>query len=326
MYAVRFCWSRCAATAPAVAWEGVLGKGVDDGHVCDGVALGQDKEDVPRSLDKYSRAVSGDASALSEAGELAECRLEGRGNARPVHSKAQNPFQDIMAQRGQCCQGGATHALFSIHATQGGPASALNGGGIQGQHGEAEVVPEACLDLPALKLKRVSTARQWTACLPSWDCPKRRGDYWQRRSPSAMAAWACPTLALPKVAPHTSLPPPPPHTSPCAALSKPLGSLIDPAAKRSAPSGRLCTTAQVPCGSRNFVSLAPTAWAPSLMPCLPHLIPAQRQADMPALASAVVLRGIPSYPQGRAGCAHGRSHGIVAIEYLALLLVCCPRI
>jgi hypothetical protein len=54
--------------------------------------------------------------------------------------------------------------------------------------------------------------------------------------------------------PHTS-PPPPPHTSPCARGPKPFRPFEGPAVKSSAPSGRLCTTARVPCGSWNFASL-----------------------------------------------------------------------
>jgi hypothetical protein len=70
---------------------------VNDGDVGDGDALWQGHEDVPPSLRANGGAVGGGASASSEAWESAEGWLEGGGDARPVHSTAQNPFQDVMA-------------------------------------------------------------------------------------------------------------------------------------------------------------------------------------------------------------------------------------
>jgi hypothetical protein len=38
--------------------------------------------------------------AIGESREAAQGRFDGRGDARPVHYTAQNPLEDIMAQRG----------------------------------------------------------------------------------------------------------------------------------------------------------------------------------------------------------------------------------
>jgi hypothetical protein len=47
-------------------------------------------------------AVGSDSSAVGEAREAAEGCLESRCDACPAHDPAQNPFQDIVAQRGLC--------------------------------------------------------------------------------------------------------------------------------------------------------------------------------------------------------------------------------
>jgi hypothetical protein len=73
---------------------------VDDGHVGDGNALGHGHEDVPSSARAGGGAIGGRAGAIGEPGEAAEGGLQSGGNARPVHSTAQNPFEDVMAQRG----------------------------------------------------------------------------------------------------------------------------------------------------------------------------------------------------------------------------------
>jgi hypothetical protein len=75
---------------------------VDDGHVGDGNALGHGHEDVPSSARAGGGAIGGRAGAIGEPREAAEGGLECGGNARPVHSTAQNPFEDVMAQRGLC--------------------------------------------------------------------------------------------------------------------------------------------------------------------------------------------------------------------------------
>jgi hypothetical protein len=55
-------------------------------------------------------------------------------------------------------------------------------------------LPQACSGNLWSKGSSGMKARQWTVCLPSYDCPARR-DCWQRRSPSpsALSTWACPT-------------------------------------------------------------------------------------------------------------------------------------
>jgi hypothetical protein len=74
-------------------------------------------------------------------------------SARPVHSTAQNPFQDVIAQRELCCQDGATHGVVEVGVAKGRPPAALHEGGVEGQHGQAKTVPDASLDLSALELK-----------------------------------------------------------------------------------------------------------------------------------------------------------------------------
>jgi hypothetical protein len=123
---------------------------VDGRDVGDIDALWKDHEDVAPSLGASGRAVGRGASAGSEAWESAEGWFKGGGDARPVHSTAQNPFQDIMAQREMCSKGGASHAVVGVRAVEGGSADALHGGGIEGQDGEAEAMLDGSLELPAL--------------------------------------------------------------------------------------------------------------------------------------------------------------------------------
>jgi hypothetical protein len=89
---------------------------VDDGNVLDGDTLWHSHEDVPPSLQANGRAVGRSACAGIEAEESAEVWLKGGGDARPVHSTAQNPFQDVMAQHELCSEGGASHAVVGVRA------------------------------------------------------------------------------------------------------------------------------------------------------------------------------------------------------------------
>jgi hypothetical protein len=57
-----------------------------------------------------------------------------------------------MAQSAVCIQGGTSYDVVGVCAAKGGPAAALHSGNVGGQHDEAEVVVEACLDLSALEL------------------------------------------------------------------------------------------------------------------------------------------------------------------------------
>jgi hypothetical protein len=75
------------------------------------------------------------------------------GDDRPVHSTAQNPFQDIMVQREMCGKGRASQAVVGVRAVEGGSAATLHGGGIEGQDGEDEAVSESSLELLALEFK-----------------------------------------------------------------------------------------------------------------------------------------------------------------------------
>jgi hypothetical protein len=89
---------------------------VDDGHVCDANALGHGQEDVPSSTQTGGGAIGGCARAVGDIWEVADGGLKCRGNACPVHSTAQNPCQDVEAQRGLCSQGRAPHAVVRVRA------------------------------------------------------------------------------------------------------------------------------------------------------------------------------------------------------------------
>jgi hypothetical protein len=93
------------------------------------------------------------ASALGKARELeaAEGGFLGGGDACPVHDTAQNPFQDVMAQRGMCSEGRAPHSVVSLGGAKVGATVALHGKGVGGQRAEAEA--EAGVDFPALEFK-----------------------------------------------------------------------------------------------------------------------------------------------------------------------------
>jgi hypothetical protein len=75
---------------------------VGDGKVGDGDPAEQRHEDVAVCPRAEGGAVGGDSAAVIKAREAAEGRLESRCDACPVHDPAQNPFQDIVAQRGLC--------------------------------------------------------------------------------------------------------------------------------------------------------------------------------------------------------------------------------
>lgn len=69
-----------------------------DGDVRDGHGLGKGKEDIPTSLDPDAGAICGGASAADKAGEAAEGRLQGGGDAGPVQETAQNLFDEYSHQ------------------------------------------------------------------------------------------------------------------------------------------------------------------------------------------------------------------------------------
>jgi hypothetical protein len=136
---------------------------VDDGHVGDSDALGHGHEDVPSSARAGGGAIGRRAGAISEPREAAEGGLKCGGNARPVHSTAQNPFEDVMAHRGLCRQGGASHAVVGVHGAQGDPTAALHIWSVGGKHGKAKAVPEAGVELPAFELE---SSGEWESIQP----------------------------------------------------------------------------------------------------------------------------------------------------------------
>jgi hypothetical protein len=137
---------------------------LDDGHVDDDDALGHGPEDVPSSARAGGGAIGGHADAIGEPREAAECGLECGGNARPVHSTVQNPFMDVMPQRGLCRQGGAPHAVVGVCAAQGDPTAALHIRSVGGKHGKAKALPEAGVELPAFELESTG---EWESIQPS---------------------------------------------------------------------------------------------------------------------------------------------------------------
>jgi hypothetical protein len=136
---------------------------VDDGHIDDGDALGHGHEVVPSSARAGGGAIGGHAGAIGEPGEAAEGGLECGGNARPVHSTAQNPFKDVMAQRGLCRQGRAPHAVVSVRVAQGDPTAAVHIRSVGGKHGKAKAVPEAHVELPTFELE---SSGEWESIQP----------------------------------------------------------------------------------------------------------------------------------------------------------------
>jgi hypothetical protein len=62
---------------------------------------------------------SGGACSPGEPREAAEGRFLGRGDARPVHDTAQNPVQDVMAQRDVSSQGRTPHPMVNIGRAEG---------------------------------------------------------------------------------------------------------------------------------------------------------------------------------------------------------------
>jgi hypothetical protein len=74
-------------------------------------AVRQGQEDVTPSPRADGCAVCRGAGTSHQAGDAAEEWLMGQGDARPVHSTAQNPFEDVMVQCGLCGQGRASHAV-----------------------------------------------------------------------------------------------------------------------------------------------------------------------------------------------------------------------
>jgi hypothetical protein len=126
---------------------------VDEGHIDNANAFGHRQEDIPWSTRSGGGAIGGFAWAVGEIREAAEGGLKCGGSARPVHSTAQHPCQDVVAQHGLCSQGGAPHAVVGFRAAKGGTTDTLHVRSIGGKHGEAEAVSDAFLKLPAFELE-----------------------------------------------------------------------------------------------------------------------------------------------------------------------------
>jgi hypothetical protein len=99
----------------------------------------------PSGLDADSGAICCSSRAGFEARETAKGRFEGRGNTGPVHSTAQYPFEDVVAQRKLCGQVAASHGMVGVRAPECSPAAALRSRGVERQHWEAEAMAEGSL-------------------------------------------------------------------------------------------------------------------------------------------------------------------------------------
>jgi hypothetical protein len=126
---------------------------VGDGNVGYGDASRKGQEDVPAGFDPGAGTCGRVASAPGKAREAAEGGFLGGGDAFPVHYTAQNPFRDVMEQRGMCSEGRAPHSVVSLGGAKGGAAVALHGRGVGGQHAEAEAAAGVGADFPALEFK-----------------------------------------------------------------------------------------------------------------------------------------------------------------------------
>jgi hypothetical protein len=126
---------------------------------------------------------------------VAEGGFLGGGDARPVHNTVQNPFQDVMAQRGVCSKGRTQHPIVNLGRAEGGAAVALHGRGVGGQHADAKAVAEDGADFSALEFESLGegkcvqpcqvwaarAAEQAGACAPPF-CSV--GAPWGRRIPA----------------------------------------------------------------------------------------------------------------------------------------------
>jgi hypothetical protein len=116
--------------------------------------------EMPCGLGANGGAVGRSACAGSKASDSVEGWLKGGGDAGPVHSTAQNPCLDVMAQRKLCSEGGASHAVVGVRVVWGDSAAALHGGGIEGEDGDAQAVSawnSPLLSSRALESGRVSS-------------------------------------------------------------------------------------------------------------------------------------------------------------------------
>jgi hypothetical protein len=135
--------------------EEMRGERVHHRDICDGDAPREDHEDVPSGLVAGSGAICCSSRTSFEARETAKGRFEGRGNTGPVHSTAQYPFEDVVAQRKLCGQGAASHGMVGVHAPECSPAAALHSRGVERQHWEAEAMAEGSLYFSALECQGV---------------------------------------------------------------------------------------------------------------------------------------------------------------------------
>jgi hypothetical protein len=98
------------------------------------------------------RSVCTVAGISCKAGEAAEGWLEIRGNAHPVHSTVQNPFEDAMAQRGRCGQSGALHNVVGGGPCDTRSACAQGCWGIGSHRTDTQAIPQCNASLTTLEL------------------------------------------------------------------------------------------------------------------------------------------------------------------------------
>jgi hypothetical protein len=134
---------------------------VGDGDVGYGDASRQAQEDVPAGFNPATEAEVPASQARPGRRRRSGSWVEAM--PAPGHDTAQNPFQDVMAQRSMCTEGWAPHSVVSLGGAKDRATVALHGRGIGGQHAEAEAVAEAGADFPALEFKSPSA---WKSVQP----------------------------------------------------------------------------------------------------------------------------------------------------------------
>jgi hypothetical protein len=135
--------------------EEMRGERVHHRDICDGDTPREDHEDVTSGLDASSGAICCTSRTGFEARETAKGRFEVRGNTGPVHSTAQYPFEDVVAQRKLCGQGAASHGMIGVRAPECNPAATLQSRGVERQHWEAEAMAEGSLYFSVLECQGV---------------------------------------------------------------------------------------------------------------------------------------------------------------------------
>jgi hypothetical protein len=118
----------------------------------------------PPRLNPSAAARSGCASSPSEPREAAEGGFLGGGDARPVRSTAEYPFQDVIAQRDACSKGRTLHPMVNIGRAEGRATVALHCRGVGGQLADAKAVAKAGADFSAIEFESIGDGEGAEPC------------------------------------------------------------------------------------------------------------------------------------------------------------------